>query len=651
MPKRTIFSSFKRNLGLRLSTFNAITNISFFQTRTYKVASLPGYNLLKYTGPTGDRLGSALSPEEFQEKLSDTYKRLYTNSERESRTTESLKRSGAKIDAVVDIHGQKIGEPVISPIKNIGGQPTGTPETITYPAQQSDPIACVGGLIENVLTFSLESHVERNLTFAERIGELIGEGPGELSSILQYYVGYGAPVSFNDLNFLLESKGLTPLTNEQLADEEVVEKYVSDLMDNVLPASRRRIKIDMTSQIISVLQIQSPHSSVVLKYKCKDGTDGYIGAEVGRPSHTYVAGKLVENAHEQVVDPAVFQSMNRPMIDLPKSEDELDELDVGVTKDNFSKFDTKFPVQALPEESKPIIQAINLVDSSSKGKDKYLSGGTPGAITTCPVPNAKSLAMQLYFLTGEKLNHALSCGGYFAHVALTGQSRACEYLVVSACDSAGIDATELLPILNEVKQYDMSQEMRETIYENFLFIELSQGQPDSKDSNIFSFKSANDYLTLVASSFTCMQIYRDLLSTAAQRLEDAKILKKPDPEAQEIYDRIEHGTRNFMHRYEHMWAIAAYDVINIHRNYGIEALLDPVDENQTVREVFKGKDTSTPLTLARKMTNEKIKALKKQIESDTRTPNKGVKSVQQNSLDLAEQVIARLDIIRTELNQ
>ncbi|MCF8468731.1 MAG: hypothetical protein K9G33_15130 [Sneathiella sp.] len=657
MPKKLLFTSLTSNIQRALSTTTGMSRLFNFQTRTYKVTSIPTYNMTdkKFSDPNEDRLGCYMPTKEFNEYYLNSCKRLEVSPELDGKTAKLIEESGGEIDDIDDIHGQvqkpTIAHPVVSPIINSGGQSSDAPKAITWPAEYSDPVGFVGGLLKNVLMYSLESEVIRNLAFSESIGDLIADEPGEFSSILQYYVGFGAPITFNDLNFLLGSKGQTPLTKEQLADKKVVEKYVSTYLDSILPASVRKIKIDMTSQTIKILHVQSPHSSVVLKYKLKDGTDGYIGAEVGRPSFTYVDGKLVQNAHEQVVDPAVFQSMNRPAIKLPETLDEFDKLETGVTKDNFYKFDTKIPIQELPVESKPVVQAINLVDNSTDGKDTYLSDGTPGAITTQKIPNAKALAKVLYFVTGQKPYHALRFGGYFAHKALTGQSRACEALVVYGCDIGGIDPTDLLPVLSDLKQYDLSQEMRESVYENFLYIELSQGQPDSKQSNIFSHKAATGYLTLAANAFACMQVYRDLLSTSAQRVNDAKILKKPDPEAQDVYNRIEKETRNFMHRYEHMWAISAYMVINMHRNYGIEVLLDPVDEDQTVKEAFKGKGTSAFLTLARAMTNEKIKILKKLIADDTTTQNKEVKTVQQNSLDLAQKALAKFDIIEKEMNQ
>ncbi|MEH6527657.1 MAG: hypothetical protein V7723_16435 [Sneathiella sp.] len=653
------YSSLNSKMQRFLTTTTGLGRLFNHQSRTYKVTTIPAYDMTqkKFSGLKGDRLGCNMPALEFEEYYKSICKELDMTPEQDNLTSKRIEEAGGEIDDIIDINEQvkrpTIKYPVISPIENVGGQSPDAPTSITWPPEFSDPFGFVGGIIRNILTYSLESEVYRNLDFMKSLKNLVADEAGEFSSVLQYYVGFGAGIKFNDLNFLLKFKGQSPLNAEQLATKDVVEKNVSDYMDTILPAPIRKFKIDMTSKEVKILHVQSPHSSAVVKFKLLTGEDGYFGAEIGLPTHLYVDNKLVKIPTEQVTNPAVFQSMNRPKIVFPETLEELDKMEPGVTPDNFYKFDTKLPIEELPVEKQPVIQAINLMNFTKDGKDNYLSDGTPGAIVSHKIPNAKLLALILYFATGRKPHHGLRLGGYFAHIALLGQARACEILLALGCDIGGIKQKDLLRVLSDLKQYDLSQEMRESIYENFLYIELSLDGPDKLETNIFSLSSAKNYLTMTANSFAVMKITKELLFAAEQRINDARVLNRLDPEAQEIYDRLEKETRSFMHRYEHLWAIADYIVLNMHRTLGLESLLDSVDENQTVQQAFNEKQqkTSAYLTMALAMTNEKIETLKKLIADDTRTQNVEVKSVQQNSLDLAQKALKQLDSIENEMNQ
>ncbi len=492
--------------------------------------------------------------------------------------------------------------------------------------------------------------MERNLKFVESLSDQIDEGEGQMGSVVQYYVGRGPNVPYSALNFLLKQKSGKALSEDELQEEGAVTKMINAYLNGILPGAAASFKIDMKKQGISAVHIQSPHSSAVVKYPLKNGKSGYMGAEVGRPSFTYVNGKLVMNAHEQVVDPAVFQSMNRQRLapkDLPLTIEDYKKRETGVTLENFFLQDASVKYDQLSAENQPLVKTVSLVDhETGKGQAVYLSDGVPAASVIHKVPYAGRLAKVLYFLTGQYPWEALRFGGYFAHDALTGQSRACEALVVFGCDIAGIKPQELLPVLAGLDQYDLSQEMRESVYENILFAELADPSKSDVSSSIFSEKAAKDYLTLSANAFVTMQLYKDLLQTAESAIKAAKLLGKTDVEAESVRDLVLSQTKNFMRRYAHMWAIGAALTINLHKNFGAKLFLDPTPTGASIADALKEKAPSSgTLLFMVKFVTEKRDALKTAPDGESEKSRK----VRENSLDLAEKSLKYIAGIKSEL--
>src|SRR5690606_3267030 len=303
-----------------------------------------------------------------------------------------------KYAAITDIHEQITSpkDDIHAPINNIGDQESSAPREIVWPAQYSDPVAEVGGLIRNVLYASTVGEVERNLKFVKSIAGDIEDGEGQLASVVQYYVGRGprVPVTgrnfrrranggprvpFTALNFLLRANGGTPLTDEALEDKSAVTKMIEKYLNGILPGAAKSFTIDMAKKGLSTVHVQSPHSSAVVQFPLKGGKPGYIGAEVGRPSFSYVNGRLVSNAHEQVVDPAVFQSMNRRRLspkELPKTLEEYAKIETGVTAENFYLPDKAVDYDKLSADNRPLVEAVSLVSHEKEsGQAVYLSDG------------------------------------------------------------------------------------------------------------------------------------------------------------------------------------------------------------------------------------------------------------------------------------
>ncbi|MAL79967.1 MAG: hypothetical protein CMN55_12780 [Sneathiella sp.] len=649
--KFPVVSSLQRALVLT----RGMNRLFFMQSRGYRFTSLPDYDMTKakYRTKGGDMFGCYMEEAAFEKYYKDVCKRLDVPVELDSATSDLINMlTLSKYDDIVDIHGQ-ISSPkenVRAPIQNIGGQEEDAPKEITWPAQYSDPVASVGGMIRNVLYASLQSEVERNLKFVESLAGQIDEGEGQMGSVVQYYVGRGPNVPFSALNFLLKQKSGKALSEEELQEEGAVTKMINAYLNGILPGAAASFKIDMKKQGISAVHIQSPHSSAVVKYRLKNGKSGYMGAEVGRPSFTYVNGKLVMNAHEQVVDPAVFQSMNRQRLapkDLPLTIEDYRKRETGVTLENFFLQDASVKYDQLSAENQPLVKTVSLVDhETGKGQAVYLSDGVPAASVIHKVPYAGRLAKVLYFLTGQYPWEALRFGGYFAHDALTGQSRACEALVVFGSDIAGIKPQELLPVLAGLDQYDLSQEMRESVYENILFAELADPSKSDVSSSIFSEKAAKDYLTLSANAFVTMQLYKDLLQTAESAIKAAKLLGKTDVEAESVRDLVLSQTKNFMRRYAHMWAIGAALTINLHKNYGAALFLDTPPKEVSIADALKEKAPSSgTLLFMVKFVTEKRDALKTAPDGESEKSRK----VRENSLDLAEKSLKYIAGIKSEL--
>ena len=649
--KFPVVSSLQRALVLT----RGMNRLFFMQSRGYRFTSLPDYDMTKakYRGKGGDLLGCYMEAAVFDKYYKDVCKRLDVPVELDSATSDLINMlTLSKYDDIVDIHDQ-ISSPkenVRAPIQNIGGQEEDAPKEITWPAQYSDPVAAVGGMIRNILYASLQSEVERHLKFVESLSDQIDEGEGQMGSVVQYYVGRGPNVPYSALNFLLKQKSGKALSEDELQEEGAVTKMINAYLNGILPGAAASFKIDMKKQGISAVHIQSPHSSAVVKYPLKNGKSGYMGAEVGRPSFTYVNGKLVMNAHEQVVDPAVFQSMNRQRLapkDLPLTIEDYKKRETGVTLENFFLQDASVKYDQLSAENQPLVKTVSLVDhETGKGQAVYLSDGVPAASVIHKVPYAGRLAKVLYFLTGQYPWEALRFGGYFAHDALTGQSRACEALVVFGCDIAGIKPQELLPVLAGLDQYDLSQEMRESVYENILFAELADPSKSDVSSSIFSEKAAKDYLTLSANAFVTMQLYKDLLQTAESAIKAAKLLGKTDVEAESVRDLVLSQTKNFMRRYAHMWAIGAALTINLHKNFGAKLFLDPTPTGASIADALKEKAPSSgTLLFMVKFVTEKRDALKTAPDGESEKSRK----VRENSLDLAEKSLKYIAGIKSEL--
>ncbi len=309
--------------------------------------------------------------------------------------------------------------------------------------------------------------------------------------------------------------------------------------------------------------------------------------------------------------------------------------------------DASVKYDQLSAENQPLVKTVSLVDhETGKGQAVYLSDGVPAASVIHKVPYAGRLAKVLYFLTGQYPWEALRFGGYFAHDALTGQSRACEALVVFGCDIAGIKPQELLPVLAGLDQYDLSQEMRESVYENILFAELADPSKSDVSSSIFSEKAAKDYLTLSANAFVTMQLYKDLLQTAESAIKAAKLLGKTDVEAESVRDLVLSQTKNFMRRYAHMWAIGAALTINLHKNFGAKLFLDPTPTGASIADALKEKAPSSgTLLFMVKFVTEKRDALKTAPDGESEKSRK----VRENSLDLAEKSLKYIAGIKSEL--
>ncbi len=626
------------------------------QRRFYHITSIPRPDMTVSGTEEVDERDQIICemPEERQKWFyQDTLKRLDLDPELDDLLAKDVREAmKGNISKIEDIHHQieSPEENIWTPVKNVGWKPEEAPSYIVWPSGYSDPVASVGGLIKNTVMASTPRELKRNLDFLDTFSDQIDGGEGKLSSVVQYYVGRGTLIPFETLNFLLGEIADKRLTQEELQDEKTVTETVHRYINTILPGVGHRFKIDMKKQAISTIHIQSPHSSVLVQYKLKNGKTGTIGAEVGRPSFTYVAGKLVQNAHEQVVDPAVFQSMNRRRLkprEIPKTITEYRKIEQGVTPDNFFKLDSSCTPEQLTEGNQPVDPAINLVDREDKKEQAvYLSDGTPVAIITQKVPHAGRLAKTLYFLTGQYPWEALRFGGYFAHDAATGQSRACEALVAFGSDLSGIQPVDLLPVLSELEPYDLSQNMRESLYENILFAELREPEEQDTKQSIFSEKAAKDYLTLSANAFVTMRIYKDLLMTAENKIRAAKIQGKTDKEAEAARDLVLENTKNFKRRYSHMWAIASYITISLHKTHGAEIFLDKADESVPVQKASKSKaPTSGVLTFLKQFILEKQQA----VQPTLGRGSKRDQSVAANTFDLTSRSLDYLSKINDEL--
>ncbi len=648
-----LFPKFPKGMALgRLLTLNRGLNRMFVMPkRSYHFTSLPDYDMTSETFRKGkNKLGCYMEQKEFENFYASVLEELgvplIADKITSDTITETLK---GKYAAITDIHEQITSpkDDIHAPINNIGDQESSAPREIVWPAQYSDPVAEVGGLIRNVLYASTVGEVERNLKFVKSIAGDIEDGEGQLASVVQYYVGRGPRVPFTALNFLLRANGGTPLTDEALEDKSAVTKMIEKYLNGILPGAAKSFTIDMAKKGLSTVHVQSPHSSAVVQYPLKGGKPGYIGAEVGRPSFSYVNGRLVSNAHEQVVDPAVFQSMNRRRLspkELPKTIEEYRKIETGVTVENFYLPDKAVDYDKLSADNRPLVEAVSLVSHEKEsGQAVYLSDGVPAASVIRKIPHAGRLARVLYFLTGQYPWEALRFGGYFAHDALTGQSRACEALVIFGCDIAGVKPQELLPVLSQLDPYDLSQEMRESAYENVLYTELTES--DEVSSSIFSKKAAEEYLRLAAGAFVSMQVYKDLLRAAEKCIREAKLLGETDVEAEKVRDLVESQTRNFTRRYRHMWAIGAAVTINLHKTYGPDIFLDPVKEVGPGDVGAPVKPSSGTLAFMTKFVTEKRDALKTAPDGESEKSRK----VRENSLDLAEKSLKYIANIETEL--
>ncbi|GLQ07379.1 hypothetical protein [Sneathiella chinensis] len=639
-------------LGRRLAAFNGVSGVFRSQVRGYHFTSLPDYDMTReeFRAPDGDRLGCYRERQDFRTYYHSVCRRLGVRPEVDGHAVQAMMDAyGDDIDPIDDIHGavsaSSTRTDIKAPIVNRGGQDRDAPSEIRWPSAYAAPVGRVGGLIENTVFACLESEVERNLLFAEEMSSRIEEGEGELTSVLQYYVGRGAPISFQAMNFLLQAKTGRGLSAADMKDRETVEALCHAYLEGILPGVAAEFKIDMERQCLSAVHMQSPHSSLVLKFKRTDGRDGYLGGEVGRPSFTYVNGKLVQNAHEQVVDPAVFQSMNRtrvPVRDLPQTLEQFQALDRKADVHDFDHFDG-LPVGAFraDDERAPLDPALSLIDKAEGSRTTFLSDGVPVALVSRPVPDARNLAKVLCFLTGRHPWEALRFGGYFAHDAGMGQSRACEALVIMGADIAGIRPEDLFPALRHVPAFDFSQDMRETLYENFLHCELNEQVEGKVRHQLFSLETAREGLRLIGNAFVTMQVYKDILGEAERRIEQAERQGATDREAEEIRADILSKTLNFERRYEHFWAVATGLLINMHRSFGPDILRDG-----------KGDGGALPLlTATRKILMEKIETLSRKLYK-ARTEGDGTaQTTVRLSLELAEQALGCLSGIEAELEQ
>ncbi|MEX0582834.1 MAG: hypothetical protein WD185_04125, partial [Sneathiella sp.] len=146
--------------------------------------------------------------------------------------------------------------------------------------------------------------------------------------------------------------------------------------------------------------------------------------------------------------------------------------------------------------------------------------------------------------------------------------------------------------------------------------------------------------------FVTMQLYKDLLQTAREKIDQAKSLKKTDDEAEKVQALILAQTKNFMRRYAHMWAIGSCIMINMHKNYGAEVFLDKAAEDVSIQEAMKKKaPTSGILTFMEKFVTEKRDVLKAVPDGESEKSRK----VRENSLDLANKSLVYIANIKSEL--
>ncbi|GEM_PF-4839069 len=627
----------------------------FRQVRPYQCTSIPDADMTQYKPGKNKKegvLGCYLPDEEFEKCYQNTLRRLGVPLELDLKTTRLIDQEMlGKYAEIKDIHNQikSTKEDIRAPIKPVGWTKD-APTHIIWPAQYSDPVASKGGLIRNTLYASLTSEIERNLTFLESFADQIDEGEGEIASVVQYYVGRGSPIPFRALNFLLEQRLGKKLSDKDLKDEQKVRDLVSEYIDRILPGAAKEFKIDTKKQQISARQVLSPHSSIQVRFKLNDGQVGIMSGEVGRPNSTFIGDKLVHNAHEQVVDAAVFQSMNWPRIrNLPDTLEGFKDLKqpYQVTKKNFYKPASRLSFEALKDPNKPINPSINLVDcEDEKGNPIHLSDGVPVSVISHKVPFAGRLAKVLYFLTGERPWDALRFGGYFAHDAQTGQSRACESLVVFGNDLAGGDIHDLLPVLSGLEQYDLSQTMRESVYENILFAELHGSDQQDSNHSIFSETTAEAYLRLSCNAFVTMRIYEDLLKAADNRISSTNLPHESDEEAEFSRTFVLNETLNFKRRYSHMWAIASYIMISLHKSQGAKVFLDHAGDSISAIQSNKSQaPTSGTLTFLKQFILEKHKAVQPTLNQGTTRDQ----SVAANTFDLTSRSLEYLAKINAEL--
>ncbi|MDF2368004.1 hypothetical protein [Sneathiella sp.] len=654
-----------------LSATTSLANPTFrISSRGYQYTSYPDANMTKYDAKSEDPLGCYLSDEDFDKKYQDTLDRLGIPRSLDSLTIDMLEFFSGKTEYenIDDPHKMKTPETaeedIIAKTKIVtgwdsAGKPITTDSQLKLPWQYAKPTARIGGLIANVVSASLESERERNLKFVESIEDQIADEPGELAYVLQFYAGRAAPITFEMLNSILEEQTGKKLTIDDIQDEEKTTALINRYLDSIIPGCSNNFKTTfkkdknsgkITDLSVASIQFISVHSSIILKYKLVNGGWGRIGVEVGRPGNSYVGGQLVINEHKQVVDPAVFQTMNLYKVlgkDLPLTIKELREKQPVINSENFSKVATTVPYEAIEDPTKKTsFSDFNLYGGESGKRTVYLSEGVPVGINVMKVPKAKQLAKLLYWVTGAHLDEALRYGAYFAHDAARGQDRACPTLALFGADIAGKNPEEFFPYLKLLRQYDLSQQMREAMLQNLLYLELrARSKPDAKidmDFGIYNESTARNLLEMAKNGFVTMQVYK--------KVWDITESKTGDEAAKKLYDWLEMSTVDFKRRYRNLWQTAAFVLLNIHRTYGIAAILDPAPTG--------AKKKSPVLNNVIEIVKDRIVGLKEELDEANAYAKENPEedeftidtSIEENALKLAIQALAELQEISKKIN-
>lgn len=635
--KINVSKVFARNT---FTSLNGLSSLFTTSPKYYHQNSIPAYNMTeeKFRDPKSeDLLGVYRSPEDLEEWYLYVLNELGWTVE-EDRASLNKALTGNEFSPsppISDPHGFREsgawGENITNKAKDVSGE-TPIPVEIIYPGETMKSVAEHGGIIRHVVLNCTKREILRNLKGLDKYKEKTAEGPGQLTSLLQYHDSR-LDISFEALNVVCENIGQKPLSIDQLKDEETVTKYINQYLESVLPGASKDFIIDMDKQVISTNIISTSHSSALIDFPMKDGTRGIQGIEVGRTELLFGPnGELITNTREQVICQGIFQTMNMLRLasrDVPKTKEAYRSLpDVTMTPDHFGKINHGTPIAELVDKDNAPSKGLpNLLNNEKTdgSTSLYTSAGTPLAVKSVEVSAAGKIAVLFVFLSGREPGDSLRFGPYYAHDAQAFESRACEFAVVSGADFGGVPLKDLLPNFQYMSAYDFSQAGREAIYESNLFAELSLPPAPSKPE-IYSKKTANDYLKWGVNTYTAMQFYYKLEGIVKEReISELSLGTTLTEETSNLRKYVDGKALNLFRRYQHVWCIFGFLVLSSVRTYGLESILDKATESTTITKesITSGstvKRTSRFLDAAILLVEERIKHLEKQGVIDPKKP-------------------------------